>query len=279
MQDPIFILSLRPRSGTNLLHYHLCQHPDTVASSLNEDYVAAHLGSAERFVESFAKQQSRWLQSDEVASVKTYLRQCLAYGLKGLMHTPSEKFADSAPSEEVFEHRHQRLVTKTPNISGIERIRSYFPQAQILTLLRDPRDVIDSEMMAFGFDFTKLVLAWRETARAFLACHSKQENAEYLKIVRYENLYLNPIETIVETLEFLNLDKDLYDFNNVKNAPILGSSSDLAKGQWSVSGDRKDFAPLGKWKSWKTHRIDFFERTAGAEAALLGYPLAHNPEG
>lgn len=273
MQDPVFILSLRPRSGTNIFWFHLLQHPDIVGGSLYEDYFATHLPHLVRFVEDLGRSQKRLITGPVLHNrlIKD-LKMELAYSLKRIIYAPHDRYLPIPVSENTdANHSKKRLITKTPSIEGLEYVFDFFPKAKVLILLRDPRDVIDSEMKAFGREFREQVLAWRDAARILLKFWRQRGQTNGCKVVRYEDVCGKPEEVIRDTLNFLELNTEAYDFSKIKSAPVIGSSDDFVKGSWTYKEKTENFKSIGKWHNWHAQRLEYFKKIAGEEARILGY--------
>lgn len=93
----------------------------------------------------------------------------------------------------------QRLVEKTPvHVFYVPVIERYFPDARIIVMLRDGRDVTCSLRQRHG-GFESCVQQWIETARAT----SRNSDDPQVKVIRYEDLVHAPRPTLESVCEFL----------------------------------------------------------------------------
>ena len=123
-----------------------------------------------------------------------------------------------------------RWVEKSPGNAGvIERILSYWPHAQVLHIIRDPRDVyasmIESRKWVKPDEFAA---RWCDTvgaARRWLAGQGGKHSAYHE--LRYERLVMAPAREIAQVLDFLDepwepkvaaFDGQPGDFDRVREA-------------------------------------------------------------
>lgn len=105
----------------------------------------------------------------------------------------------------------QRWAEKTPgNVLHIDRIRTGWPDAKIVHIIRDPRDVLASLRQANKWDsieeFTNL---WCDFLGAADAGKKTLDlNEEVYKEIRYESLIREPEETMHRVLSFLEAPWD-----------------------------------------------------------------------
>lgn len=100
----------------------------------------------------------------------------------------------------------QRWVEKTPgNIKHLDRIFQYWPDAKVIHIIRDPRDVFASLREAKKWDsLDQYVALWCDFFR--IAERFKAENRskiEQIMEIRYEDLVLDPVTTMKLVLKFL----------------------------------------------------------------------------
>lgn len=77
-----------------------------------------------------------------------------------------------------------------------------------------------------------------------------------------------------DLLNFLNIDANTFDINQVQNLRLEGSSvyrGDKDQVHWEPVEKPKDFQPVGRWKSWNWLRKITFKMIAGRELIRLGY--------
>lgn len=257
---PIFILAAQPRSGTNYLWELLRRHPQCAParSPVWEDYLLVH---APRLVEFTREAQSCW---DPVWGNTRHLQpellRCLGDGLVA--------FLSDDPS--------RRVVTKSPTIANLDLFFDLFPDACLLLLVRDGRDVAVSGMRTFGWPIEDAARNWaRGTARIldFVASHREDR----VRMVRFEDLVDELTVSLDALLRWLDLDPAAYDFAATADVPVRGSSHHVnedGRVHWDPLPRPLGFRPIGRWTGWTPDEVETFERMAGAQLDLLGYPRA-----
>lgn len=108
----------------------------------------------------------------------------------------------------------QLVIDKNPGLTdGVQWVAKMFPEAKILTALRDPRDVIVSCLFQ-DFGFSRLgvaCLSWEGAAKSWAATMShwadirERLTAGQWMEVRYEELVVNPDAVMKDVLAFLGL--------------------------------------------------------------------------
>jgi hypothetical protein len=254
--QPIFILGISPRSGTNYLSDLIRVHPDCVAARLHEDYFTAAGGHLVRFAsEVLSRMRPEWGVEAELVD-----RLCAALG-GGLVNLINAQ----TPG--------RRVVLKTPSTEYIELFFRLFPSARLLILVRDGRAVVESHRRSFGGDFDALALQWAQSAERILRFDRqfRSGGAPY-RIVRYEDLVLRTRAEVGSLLDFLGLDPAPYDFAKAENLPVRGSSSFSREADpWSPRQKTKQFNPLERAKDWDERLRARFDQIAGAAMEAMGY--------
>jgi hypothetical protein len=168
------------------------------------------------------------------------------------------------------------LVTKSPSVRNLELFFSYFPQARLLILIRDGRSAVQSAMTTFNWRFDTAVHLWAEGAeeiRRFDRAH--RDDGRSYRIVRYEDLVDHVEPMMAELLDFLDLDRDRYDFAAAAGLPVRGSSAFFGPGRAMVNWEpvEKDatFAPKERWREWDPRLLSRFEWIAGDQLRHFGY--------
>jgi len=148
-----------------------------------------------------------------------------------------------------------RWAEKTPgNVIHIDRIKTYWPDARIVHVVRDPRDIFASMREAGKWDDIKSFMDRWSAVFNKIESFDKQEilNKENYCEIRYEDLVSDPKSTMKAICEFTELTfepeiaifkgkKD--DFDKVKS--VTGKeSTTLARLAKPISTDR-----LGIWKT------------------------------
>jgi hypothetical protein len=266
--DPIFILGILPRSGTNHLWDLLSLHPSCAParSPVREDLFLENSDHLVGFVAGArASWDPRWGEFPD--DLEETLYGALGEGLLSFL----------------WVERDRRLLTKNPSVHHIDRFFSFFPQARLLILVRDGRSVTQSCMGTFGWDFERGARSWAAAAdeiRRWVSSDEVKGDSRYL-IVRYEDLVRNLRGTLAEILRFLELDENAFDFEAAAGLPVRGSSAYFGPGRDSVHWEpvtrKPDFDPTERWRSWSQELHERFEWIAGDELRYLGYASVAEP--
>lgn len=257
-RPPIFILAPQPRSGTNYLWELLRRHPECIAgrAPIWEDYLLLHAQHLFRFVEAA---QASWDHAwGPTEHLKPELLRHLGDGITRFL----------APGTQ------HRVVTKSPTVGNIDLFFEVFPDADLLLLLRDGRDVVASGMATFGWTFEDGARSWAwsvDRVMRFVDANAHRR----VRIVRFEELVENLESVLRELLQWLGLDPDLYPYAALGELPVRGSSryrgSATHAVNWQPLPRPKDFRPIARWASWTHEEIDRFHDIAGSALETLGY--------
>ena len=167
------------------------------------------------------------------------------------------------------------LLEKSPrNVHNIGKIREIFPDARLIVIYRDGRDVVTSDkfflLRDYGhksFDFAEGVRAWRKDMEAHL------EHAERCPVFAcaYERLLEDGVPCVRELFEFLDLPGDRTLIDDM----VKRSSFRFYAGRDRGKEDRKRFYRKGIAGDWKNHFSDedkrVFKDLAGDMLIRLGY--------
>jgi len=172
----------------------------------------------------------------------------------------------------------KRWIDSTPtNIPHMQRIVKEFPDARIVHIIRDGRDValsLDKREWSrpLPWDKKKSLLAagiyWEWIVRKGRK-YGAMLSSNYLE-VRYEELVSDPRKSLARVSEFIQHDLDYErilraSVGSVKN-PLTSFKEDLNDGR---------FSPVGRWKNkFPPAQLVCFERLVGDYLLELGYPLS-----
>ena len=265
--DPIFILGIMPRSGTNYLRELICLHPACAPSRtpISEDFF---LEPSDLLLGYTWQVRKRWdpmwgVFDDELMQLFTA---SLGEGLISFL----------------WKDRGRRLVAKTPSVQHIERFFTFFPWARLLILVRDGRSVVQSCMSTFGWEFDRAAGNWATAAdeiRRFL--ETDRPPTERYLLVRYEDLLDDLKGTMLEVLRFTQLDDDAFDLEAASELPVRGSSAYFGSGRnsvhWEPVARGPDFDPRERWRSWSPDQLERFEWIAGRQSRYFGYVPTTSP--
>jgi hypothetical protein len=262
--DPILVVGISRRSGTNFLASLLTQHPDCAAPAapLREDHL---LRDAPLLLDYARRTSERWpLRWGDRDDARTRLERHLGEGIAAFLADGS-----SAP----------RVVSKTPSPEHLSSYPHLLPNAYVIVLLRDGRSTVESLVRGFRWSFAKAADEWRRGARAILEFQrdvASNGTAASLRcrVVRYEDVVADPVATVRDLLEFCGLDPQRYDFDAARNAPVIGSSFVRdAHGEltWTPVDRAAAFQPTERFANWRPVHHARFEHLAGEYQRALGY--------
>ena len=265
-REPIFILRILQRSGTNNLYDLLLLHPDCGnPAPIWEDYFIHHIDLVLHYVQTLSNQWNLKGESKDIQTDKL----CAGLG-DGILSFLAEKT------------KKKRLVTKTPSVHNLEYFFKFFPKSCLIIIVRDGRSVVESGRRSFGWNYEMAMTRWAEASRAIQSFRrlNSESDHKYL-IVRYEDLYSNIEQELPRVLAFLNLDIEKYDLEAAKNLPVRGTS-DLKKiGRkeihWDSTEKHQGFAPLARWNGWGRYLHERFNSIAGEYSTHFGYQLMQFP--
>jgi len=146
---------------------------------------------------------------------------------------------------------------QTPkNMYYLNEILSYFPNAKVINMVRDQRDVLLSQKNKWKRRFLGAsAIPLSEAIRSYINYHpilsakiwnsslehtAKFTNNSRVRVVRFEDLLVEPIRIVKELCQFLEID-----FNQeMLKVPVIGSSTQQdVKSQFLIDSSKKE-----KWK-------------------------------
>lgn len=261
--EPIFILGLMHRSGTNFLHNLICLHPAcTGQKDLAEDFLVSKLSSLEAYVSGVQGQwNSRWNPDEKDKQLRGQLAGAL------LNFCSQEREDQSA-----------RLVTKTPSVESLDVFRRFFPDARLLLVVRNGEATVESARVSFEWGFFETCMRWARSAAAINQFGDTDGPDGQHLIVRYEDLFTDLNNQLERILRFLDLPLEDYDFERANGLPVKGSS-ELKAGasgdlHWKGVPRTEGFDPLNRSQNWSKFRRALFSVVAGGQSKELGYEVA-----
>ncbi|TEU16559.1 MAG: hypothetical protein E3J21_10285 [Anaerolineales bacterium] len=265
LADPIFILGILPRSGTNFLKGLLCLHPDCDASApIPEDHLVHCADLLVKYVNSVSW---HWRPSWGAEGQKDVLCQYLGNGLVSFL--TSQIGGDETQVK-------RRIVTKTPSVRNLGYFFRLFPRAHLLILVRDGRAVVESSVKSFGSNYETMMRHWADAAHTVLRFDQATQSSDFkYLIVRYEDLWNNLEGELRKIFAFLGLNAETYDFDAAANLPVRGSSEFRGLGEeavhWKPVEKTPDFNPLLRWSHWGRALHERFHWIAGQYLVEFGY--------
>jgi hypothetical protein len=279
MKAPVFIVGC-PRSGTSYL-YHLLLSAGGFAefrTQMNVFDVLEPIYGDLGILKNKTKMMDDWLQSKafEISGLQ-------AEEIKGRMLADCKGASDflRLVMEEIAHKQGvERWIDSTPtNIPHLLRIKRDFPDARIIHIIRDGRDVAlslhkrgwsrplpwdrDQGLMAAGLYWEWIVRKGRKLGSML--------QPDYLE-VNYEDLVQQPAVALERLGVFLQHD---LDYARIEEASIGSVKHPLTS--FTEDLDRGKFAPVERWKDedkFPTEELDRFESLVGDYLQNLGYALS-----
>jgi hypothetical protein len=277
MKPPVFIVGC-PRSGTSYL-YHLLLSAGGFAqfrTQMNVFDVLEPIYGDLGVPKNKAKMMNEWLKSKAFDASGLQADEIKAKVLSECRS--ASDFLRIVLEEVAHKQGVDRWIDSTPtNIPHLLRIKKDFPDARIIHIIRDGRDValsLDKRgwsrplpwdrrrgLMAAGLYWEWIVRKGRKLGSML--------QSDYLE-VRYEDLVNQPAQTLELLAVFLAHDLDYervrqVSIGSVKN-PSTSFQEDLQRGQ---------FKPVGRWKErFPRDQLAVFESLVGDYLEELGYALS-----
>ncbi|MCO5273470.1 MAG: sulfotransferase [Flavobacteriales bacterium] len=184
MDLPLILVVGAPRSGTTWLHHMLATHPD-VASQNEELTIFTYLGIAERrfLNEKHHLDAGHWRQGAPLLYTETEFYQ----GLRAIAGDVYGRLHAKKPEAKHLLDKHPDYARHLPLVQKL------FPNAKVIHLIRDGREVVVSMMSAkkrLGFGAGEIQGATRHWATNLLAARQAEKllgPGQYME-VRYEEL-------------------------------------------------------------------------------------------
>lgn len=260
--DQLFIVGC-PRSGTTMVQQALNRHSQIV------------IPPETKFFFSFVD-HSRHAQHRHIDRLKTDLKIHLPKPAKALRREDDYRAFYEDMTRQYLDRVHKPSVTlfgeKTPEHTGrLPRIRQMFPEAKILVLYRDGRDVAASlsRMPWMPANLYVNFLVW--LYYHWVVQNEKQKGLANLYFARYEDIVADPEKRLGDILQFLGLSYEsavVEGWGNREGVPEREYAW-KARALRKISTDR-----VGSFcQELSDEQIAILERLGGETLALLGYPL------
>lgn len=271
---PIFVVGFQ-RSGTTLLQSLLGRHPRIAAPPELHFFFRIY------------DLRDYWGDLHDDARVRPVVRE--------LLDVPFGLFADCGFDEDVLVNRFLasdrsyrslleavlgdfarrlgkvRWSEKTPN-QRPDQIWSLLPDAQVVHIRRDPREVVASAATAWAHPAPPVVLAkrWREFVLRTRDAGAQAAASSFLEI-RYEDLAADPAATVAHICEFLEED--------YSPAMLESSGTSTAVSRSGVRWQREAAEPVRAPASQWANRLSWHDRAMISSVVTdvlepLGYPPA-----
>lgn len=276
-----FILGITQRSGTNFLFRLLREHPSCIGPGpIWEDNLLRHSNILNTYTRNLYKSWNpRWDVENRIGDQELLLRFFGDAIERFLRLQTTEGLVNQIPAKQSSTNHDKPkiLLTKTPNVVGLDNFFVLFPDAYLILLVRDGRAVVESGVRSFEWDYENAMRRWRNGAQTILDFKEKYENEnKKFMIVKYEDIVINEKASLLKIFEFLDLAPELYDFEGAKSLGITGSSeirNETETIHWKKIEKKSDFNPLARFGNWDRKKHERFNWIAGEEMAKLGYEL------
>jgi hypothetical protein len=271
------------RSGTNFLFNLLAQHPSCHGNGpIWEDHVIQYSGILQHYVEAlYGHWNPSWEVKKKLGGPKllfNYLGSAVEEFLKLQLNentTQSILSSNSSPECEMS----KILLTKTPNVEGVDKFFDLFPNALLILLVRDGRAVVESGVKSFDWDYEEASKRWCNRAQAILDFKDRNEGSnQNFMVIKYEDLVLNQKDSLSEIFDFLGLDSNSYKYEKAESLGVIGSSEcrkEEGSVHWKEMEKSDDFDPLARFSNWSIGKHARFNWIAGEQMKRLGYELSH----
>lgn len=268
MSNLVYISGVLQRSGTNFLSKSLRFHPEIKYSvHPSEDHLLRNIHLLNEYVESTAGYWSEiWKGMDKKVSSEK-LR---------------DSFQKSLTDYLIGEDKEQKyILTKTPSTEGIiEGMRFLPPSTKIIFLVRDGRNVIQSGVDSFKWDYIQAMNNWNESMRRIM--EAKRKYNDRVLVLHYEKLNEDLKGEMIHLLNFLKLDIVTYPFEQaIKSSKVITGSStnknDKGKVDWSNHKQKTDgFNPNNRFDNWGNRLKRSYNKICGEMAKEFGYDIFEN---
>lgn len=255
----IILHGVMPRSGTNYIAALLKLHPDIYAYPNNIKEVP-FLKSAGDIVNIQKHFFQTYPQNKEKIGENDFLP---LFGASFIAYLHS------------FVPKGQRILVKVPDVQYLDFFFSVFPYENLLVLLRDGRDVVNSSIETWPQKrFSDLCGLWGKSAQMILDVNKYFDNrTNGYWMTRYEDVFVDPVSFVKNALRRYGLEENKYPFEKIKEIGVIGSSNLKPQGEvtWVPIDKPKSFNPIGRWKEWPTDKKRNFKKIAGQTLIESGY--------
>jgi hypothetical protein len=291
MTTPVFVMGVAPRCGTNYLEDLLCVHPDCgLGIPLRENQLLGTLPDLSAIVRDL---RAAWQRNDRWGFLPEHsddLAHILGAALADftVSQVDERRRIKSPPAtlpgiEQSFKESPRYLISKYPRTTGLPDFRQFFPEANLILLMRDGRAVTESSIRSWGWHFDVAVDNWRRGA-INMARFLDQHPDDPALFVRYEDLITQPQSELARIFEYLDLDPATFDYERALGRPVRGSSTVRPVGAgesvaWQPVEKTEDFDPLARARDWTDAQHDRFNHMVGGLSERFGYPLKETDQG
>ncbi|MCF6171938.1 MAG: sulfotransferase [Bacteroidales bacterium] len=265
--NPVFIVGISGRSGTNYLFRLLLNHPDCAVSNLGaEDFIIYGLDKLTDYTD---KISLRWKKDwNYTPAKKSMLKKSLGDGITDFLRK---------------DKNNKCLISKTPSTLNIDKFFDFFTDARLIILVRDGKNVVESGVKSKFWNYETGFHIWNESAKRILKLLEKETAVrDKILLIKYEDLVSSLDKELAKVFAFCHLSFDKYDFRKTENIQVFGSSLSGAENKkfvWKVDKQKKHFDPLLRTQKWNRFLYYRYNRKCGENAVKLGYELKNPGKG
>lgn len=265
MDLPLILVVGAPRSGTTWLHHMLATHPD-VASQNEELTIFTYLGIAERrfLNEKHHLDAGHWRQGAPLLYTETEFYQ----GLRAIAGDVYGRLHAKKPEAKHLLDKHPDYARHLPLVQKL------FPNAKVIHLIRDGREVVVSMMSAkkrLGFGAGEIHGASHHWAGNLIAARQAGHLLgpdQYLEL-RYEDLRSDTVTQLKTAFAFCNLPVTNATVQQIATEYDI-KSKQVSRGNTDVNALRN--TPDAIWKAKLSVQERWvLDRVAGHLLQELGY--------
>jgi len=202
------------RSGTTLLRNVLEQHP-LIATTPELKFFNRILASKKRIGELDNSKARVAFQKHVMKKLSACLEdRGYQYNIpkicEELLYIDSYKdYFFNLAVKTIYKNNYEILVEKTPvNVFFLEEIFNYFPNAKVIHMLRDGRDVCASMIKRWDANLIHQVAYWDAAVSAYDCFLQKNPDKHNQMLqIKYESFVDNPKKYLEEIFAFLNTDR------------------------------------------------------------------------
>lgn len=276
---PIFVFGITVRSGTNYM--------GSLMSKVKEVTSVPKTISQGEFPLFRSKVMDHW---------DSWFQQLnhLSFGVDDI---PAEKLEEKI-GRSLLEYYVDRyaidtpyIFLKDPNVIGIGRVWDFFPDAKVILLRRNGKDLVSSfakgsQLMRRSYPRMKKIKARIKNWSGYgfvSACRTYKKAAESfqetlqdpriqrrigsdVRLLTYEDVFRNPSENLGRILIDFGVNVSKEEMKEWENAEVVGSSFGSKNGKvqdWGRSEVNENFNPVGRYEGWNALQRAMYQRICG----------------
>ncbi|MEC7926926.1 MAG: sulfotransferase, partial [Candidatus Neomarinimicrobiota bacterium] len=279
---PIFIVGCE-RSGTTVVRLILHTHPNIAIPPQTK--ILKKLYKRRLIFRDLSKKQNRSKIAEYILSNYDKKTKLVDLGIDS--HNIYQNIQSSGNSigavgaiifqEYAKKHHKLRWGDKRPYyIKYLRQLLHLFPDAQIIHIIRDPRDAVASllSMSWWKKNLMNSILNWKEAVRRGSIMKKHLPSDQYFEL-RYEDFIDNPEQWIRQICGFLN--EEFYP-QMLQFQATAGTAIPNYKMEWhSATKQALSAKSIGRWKNDLTRQeACIVEKITGKEMIDYGYQLSAN---